>query len=232
MENMELPQNNNPINPELDAQAKALAQETATEAGVLGGATPELVKEQEKQKEIAADPEKREQQPDVPQLMEQSGVSADYLNEIMNVTSQLEDLTTRSFNVDDIEDMLDLKIIMENINKKLGPQRMKKYTERFSETKYQNVVNEKNKGIVSMLDTLLESLFAKLGDTVVVEDAVNKKGDFEQALAICKNIVSLVRTGKQKQEQTQKTETVHEATVIQMEPQSEKQEEVPLKMAA
>ncbi len=127
-----------------------------------------------------------------------SGISGEYLNEINNFESILDDIASHKYDLTneiDVDSFARALTFIENKFNKESPGHMRTYIEKFSPTVYTNVVNEKNKEIINMIDNRVAHLYELLGKTWTPALVDAHRADWEEALHVANEITNLAIRG-------------------------------------
>ena len=132
----------------------------------------------------------------------ESGISAEYLNEINHFEFILEhvfaDVKDGGYDLTNETDKKSFDEALATISNKFNPnspRHMRTYLERFSPTEYANVITSENKDTIDMIDNRVEHLYDLLGKTWTPELVVKHRADWEEALHVANEITSIVIYG-------------------------------------
>jgi len=124
------------------------------------------------------------------------GLSQDYLNEFNLAKGWINDLLDDTYDKNNADDLIDLKIIATGLNKKFQNKELKKYTERLREEEYGNVKNEKNKELIEDLDEKIEELYSTMNGVNLTPENINAhKNELREILALFDDVKSIIEDG-------------------------------------
>lgn len=136
---------------------------------------------------------------EVPGLINrESNVSAEYLNEVNNFESLLDEIVADGYDEEHHVDQKEYTRALELITRKFdinSEWHMRKYTERFSPIEYTNVITPENKNTIDMIDNRVAHLYDLLGKTWTPELVQAHRADWEEALHVANEITSIVIYG-------------------------------------
>lgn len=143
----------------------------------------------------------------VPQLDRISGLSHDYINELVllqnlshDVLSQID--TESEYDLSDPEEQKDFRTILMHINNKFMeeyPRKLKTYQERFSPKTFSNVVTEENRSQVETLDTIVQNIKDLMPEPITLKNFKEKRSTLLAMQNLIDDAIQLIRQENVKQ---------------------------------